>query len=171
MRPLLFTFLILAACQSKPKTEANSATDTTATATVDLTKKAGPDAPRTATDRLVRALYFEHRIKENPFIEAKDLTLAEQFFTKPIAAKVLAYAQKSGKKATVSPLFNIPDKQAEKMWVLPATISGDKASVFVTYTDKGKPQEMRCEMTKQADRFRIADILYADGSRLTEKLK
>lgn len=169
MRPLLFTLLILAACQSKPKTEANSAKDTTATAMVDLTKKAGPDAPRTAADRLVRALYFEHRVKENPFVEAKDLTLAEQFFTKPMAAKVLAYAQKSGKKTTVSPLFNIPDKQAEKMWVLPATISGDKASVFVTYTDKGKPQEMRCEMTKQADRFRIADILYADGSRLTEK--
>lgn len=168
MRPLLFTFLILAACQSKPKTEANL--DTTATAMVDLTKKAGPDAPRHAADRLVRALYFEHRVKDNPFIEVKDPALAEQFFTKPVAAKVLTYAQKSGKKTTVSPLFNIPDKQAEKMWVLPATISGDKASVFVTYYDKGKLQEIRCEMELQpSGRFRIADIVYADGSRLTEK--
>jgi hypothetical protein len=170
MRPLLFALLLLAACQSKPKTDANTASDTTATVTVDLTKKAGPDAPRTAADRLVRALYFEHRVKESPFVEVKNPALAEQFFTKPVAAKVLAYAQRLDKKPTVNPLFNIPDKQAEKMWVLPATISGDNASVFVTYTDKGKPQEMRCEMTKQADRFRIADIVYADGSRLTEKL-
>ncbi|MBO0936806.1 hypothetical protein J2I47_09650 [Fibrella sp. HMF5335] len=169
MRPLLFTFLLLAACQSKPKTEATTAADTTATATVDLTKKAGPDAPRTAADRLVRALYFEHRVKENPFYEAADPRLAEQFFTKPLAAKVLAMAKRTGKKATVNPLFNIPDKQAEKMWVLPATISGDKASVFVTYNDKGKPQEMRCEMTKHDGRFRIADIVYADGSRLSGK--
>ena len=171
MRPLLLLLLLLAACQSKPKTEATTTVDTTATATVDLNKKPGPDAPRTAADRLVRALYFEHRVKENPFYEAADPTLAEQFFTKPLAGKVLAMAKKTGKKAAVNPLFNIPDKQAEKMWVLPANIADEKAVVFVTYTDKGKPQEMRCEMALQpSGRFRIADIVYADGSRLTEKI-
>ena len=173
MRPLLLVALMLLyACQAKPKNEsATTTTDTTATVRVDLTKKPAPDAPRTAADRLVRALYFEHRVKENPFFETGDPTLAGQFFTKPMAEKVVAYARKPGKKGVLNPLFNVPDKQAEKMWVLPATIAGERAAVFITYTHNGKPREMRCEMTRQADRFRIADIVYANGARLTETLR
>ncbi|AQG81615.1 hypothetical protein [Spirosoma montaniterrae] len=163
--------LLTLSCQTKPKQETTDkpATEQTA-APADLTKRPPNDAPRSAADRLVRALYFEHDANENPFLETKDPLLAEQYFTKPLAAKLTKNASKAAaNRRKINPLFNVPDSAIEKRWVLPAVIAGEKAVVFVTYQTNGKEQEMRCEMEQQANgRWRIADIMYADGKRLAE---
>jgi hypothetical protein len=175
MRAFLLALLLLgAACQTKPKTtEAANQADTMA---VDLNKMPSREAPRSAADRIVRAIYFEHDKADNPFLTPNNTALAEQYFTKPTAALVQAKAAKLGraKRHALNPLYNVPDGQIEKMWVLPANVAGDTAVVFVTYvnTATGKEQAMRCEMTQIAKgRWRVADIVYADGKRLTDVLK
>ncbi|RYC67412.1 hypothetical protein [Spirosoma sordidisoli] len=171
---LTITILLIGGCQQKPaqETTGKPAAEPT-TAAVDLTKRPAADAPRSAADRLVRALYFEHDTKENPFLEAKDPALAEQFFTKPVAERLYKKAAAaSASRKQINPLFNVPDAQIQKRWVLPAAVSGAKAVVFVTYNTSGKEQEMRCELEQQANgRWRISDIIYADGKRLTELIK
>lgn len=159
-------------CQTKTKQEATNKPATEQTTAVDLTKRPAGDAPRSAADRLVRALYFEHDAKENPFLE-KDPALAEQFFTKKTAALVVKHASEAkANRKKINPLFNAPDSAVEKRWVLPAAVAGEKAVVFVTYQNAGEEQDMRCEMNQQANgRWRIADIVYADGKRLTELMK
>ena len=176
MRPSFLLLLAFAvACQTKPKTEATT-TAPADTVAVDLDKMPGRDAHRSAADRMVRALYFEHDKTDNPFLEANNPTLAEQYFTKSTAALVQAKAAKLGaqKRHALNPLYNVPDKQISKMWVMPANVSGDKAVIFVTFVDTatGKEQAMRGEAEQiSTGRWRLSDIVYGDGNRLTDVLK
>lgn len=169
--------LIIVACQSKPKQEA-ATTSTTATASEDsvaiLAKRPGPGAPRSASDRLVRALYFEHNKTENPFREKKDRTLVDQFFAKPTADLIWSDAQKPAGKSNrtkTNLLFNAPDAAIKKMWVEPAAVAGTKAVVYVTFENKAKPEEIKIDLQQLSGRWRITDMLYPDGKRLTELLQ
>ncbi|MVM39099.1 hypothetical protein GO730_18725 [Spirosoma sp. HMF3257] len=164
-------------CQTKPKQETTT-TSTAATATEDsaamLAKRPGPDTPRSAADRLIRALYFEHNAKENPFREKKDRALVDQFFAKPVADLIWNDAQKSPGKVNrtkVNLLFNAPDTGIKKTWVLPAVIGGTRAIVYVTFENKAKPEELKIDMKQLAGRWRITEIVYPDGQQLTNLLQ
>lgn len=168
---------LLASCQTKPKQE-TEATSTTDTATEDsataLTKRPGPDTPRSAADRLIRALYFEHNAKENPFREKKDRALIDQFFAKSIGDLIWNDAQKSSGKVNrtkINLLFNAPDTAIKKTWVLPAVIGGTRAIVYVTFEDKTKPEELKIDMQQLVGRWRITEISYPDGKQLTTLLQ
>lgn len=177
MRPTLLLLLLLTlACQTRTNTSASETNQADTAATVDLNKMPGRDAPRSAADRMVRALYFEHDKEENPFLEKGNTALAEQYFTKPTAALVQAKAARLGsqKRHAVNPLYNVPDSRVTKMWVMPANVADTRAVIFVTYVDTkdGKEKVMRCEANLvEKGRWRIADIVYDDGQRLTEVLK
>ncbi|SFE63038.1 hypothetical protein [Spirosoma endophyticum] len=173
-----YLFLVLTAiglsCQTKPKQE----TATTSIATEDsasaLAKRPGPDTPRSAADRLVRALYFEHNKKENPFQEKKDRTLVDQFFAKPTADLIWSDALKSAGKVNrskINLLFNAPDAAVKKTWVLPAIVGGSRAIVYVTFENKGKVEEVRIDMQQISGRWRITEMVYPDGKRLTQLLQ
>ena len=171
---LLALLAITLACQTKPKQETETST-TTATASEDsaaiLAKHPGPDAPRTAADRLIRALYFEHNAKENPLRETKDRSLVDQFFAKSTADLIWNNAQKSTSKTTrskINLLFNAPDAAVKKTWVLPAVVGGSRAIVYVTFENKAKPEELKIDMQQRAGRWRITDIFYPDGEQLSE---
>lgn len=168
VRLVLILLIVGSSCQNKPKQETK--TEQTVPP-VDLTKRPDENAPRSSADRLIRALYFEHDKTENPFL-AKNLTLAEQYFTKPMAALLVKKAPAmNANRKKINPLFNEADANVQKRWVLPALIAGDKAVVFVTYQTAGKEKEMRVELAPIGnDRWRIADIVYTDGTRLTALL-
>lgn len=161
-------------CQTKPKQEATTASATTQEdSAAILNKRPGLDAPRSAADRLVRALYFEHNKKDNPFRE-KDRSLIDQYFAKPTADLIWSDVQKPAgklKPAITNPLFNAPDKVIQKTWVNPAAVAGTRAVVYVTFTNQTKPEEIRLDLQQVAGRWRIMDMLYPDGKRLTERLR
>lgn len=169
----LIVLTLQLACQTKPKQEAK--TEQTAVTPVDMTKRPAESAPRSAADRRVRALYFEHNKTENPFRDAKTRALIDEFFDKKIADRIWNDSRRvngTWKRTALNPLFNAPDTEVQKTWVLPALISGDKAVVFVTYQKDGVEKEMRMEMVSIGnDRWRISDMVYTDGSRLTDLLR
>ncbi|GAB3693045.1 hypothetical protein GCM10027592_12520 [Spirosoma flavus] len=176
-RFLIALLLIGVACQTKPKQETN-ATSTTATALEDsatlLAKRPAEGAPRSAADRLVRALYFEHNKKENPLRETKNRSLIEQFFTKSTTNIIWSDAQKKpGKvnRSTINLLYNAPDMAIKKMWVEPAAIGGTRAIVYVTFEKNGKPEEVKVDMQQIAGRWRIAEMYYPGGIQLTQLLR
>ena len=164
--------LIVVSCQTKPEkgNTAASFSDDSATA---LTKRPGPDAPRSAADRLVRALYFEHGKKENPLLETKNRTLIDQFFAKSTADLIWQTASASPgklKRTQNNPLFNAPNESIRKTWVLPAVIAGSRAVVYVTFEQDAVPREIRIDMQQVTGRWRITDIHYPGGKRLTQFL-
>lgn len=163
----------LVACQSKPKQEAttNQSTESKPDSAAQLAKRPGPDGPRSAADRLVRALYFEHNKEDNPFRE-KDPALVEQYFEKSLAGQISA-AVSSGKlsTSTVNPLFNAPDQAIKKTWVDPAAVGGTRAIVFVTFENKGKPEEIKVDLQQFSGRWRIIEMTYAGGKTLTSMVK
>ena len=160
--------LSLAGCQSKPKQQ-DTPTETTSTAdsAASLAKRPGPDAPRSAADRLVRALYFEHQKTDNPFRTTTDQALVEQFFTKSTAALIW----KSKPAGKMELLFKAPDTDVKKTWVEPAAVGGSRAIVYTTFEEKGLKKEIRLELMQTAGRWRIEEMTYPDGSRLTQLLK
>ena len=177
LRSCVGLLLIMASCQTKPKQETET-TSTTGAIQEDsilaLATRPAEGAPRSAADRLVRALYFEHNVKENPFQETKDRTLIEQFFAKPTADLIWNDAQKTPGKINrkkINLLFNAPDAAVKKKWVEPAAIGGSKAVVYVTFLNNNKPEDIRIELNQVASRWRITDIIYPNGKRLTELLK
>lgn len=168
LRLLAVMIVLNLSCQTKPKQE--SATSKPANATLDsataLGKRPGRDAPRSAADRLVRALYFEHNKQENPFRDKNDQTLAGQFFAKPIADRIRA----SNKPSKINPLFKAPDQDVRKTWVEPAAVGGSRAVVYVTFLNKTKPEEIKVDLTQTDGRWRIIELHYPDGTRLTQNL-
>lgn len=163
---LLLTALV--SCETK-KTDGKASS---ATAPVDsaaaLTKRPGPDAPRSAADRLVRALYFEHNKTDNPFREVKTGVLIDQFFVRSLADKIWKKVSQPGYKAPkVNPLFNAPDASITKTWVEPAAVGGSRAVVYVTYLQAGKPAEIRVDLVQTAGRWRITELTYPDGKTLS----
>ena len=174
--PLLFLALLMIglSCQTKPKQETTSSNAPPADSAAMLAKRPGPDTPRSAADRLIRALYFEHSKTENPLRETKDRALVDQFFAKPTADLIWKNAQKPASKQKPSPdnpLFNAPDKTIKKAWVLPATVVGSRAVVYVTFEHNAKPEEIRIDMQQVAGRWRIVDMLYPDAQRLTQLME
>jgi hypothetical protein len=170
MRSILCVTLltIIFSCQTKPKQETLS-TATAEDSAAILAKRPGPDAPRSAADRLGRALYFEHRKKENPLLETKDRTLIDQFFINSTADRIWRNTSRVKQNQTkVNPLFDAPDEAVKKPWVLPAAVAGSKAVVYVTFEKNAKPQEIRIDMQQVAGRWRIVDMLYPSGKRLTD---
>ncbi|GAB4028764.1 hypothetical protein GCM10028809_17280 [Spirosoma gilvum] len=166
------------ACQTKPKQEKETAVTTGAVqedSILALATRPGPEAPRSAADRLVRALYFEHSTKENPFRETKDRTLIDQFFAKPTADLIWTDAQKiSGKvnRSKINLLFKAPDAAVKKTWVEPAAVGGSKSVVYVTFLNNNKPGDIRVELTQiTGNRWRITEMTYPDSTRLTQLLK
>ncbi len=175
---IVASVVVCFSCQPKQKEATTTANTSLATekpdSAVDLTKRPGPDAPRSAADRLVRALYFEHNVKENPFREKKDRALIDQYFDKPTADLIWSDSQKaSGKvnRAKINLLFNAPDAAVKKTWVEPAAVGGTKAVVFVTYQNSGKPEEVKIDLQQLAGRWRITEMYYPGGKQLTQLLK
>lgn len=164
--------ITMGSCQTKTKQETTTqATETQPDSAAMLAKRPGPDSPRSAADRLVRALYFEHNKKDNPFRD-KDPALVEQFFEKSLAGQITA-ALSSGKlkATTVNPLFNAPDKAIKKAWVDPAAVGGTRAIVYVTFENNAKPEEIKVDMQQFAGRWRIIEMRYPDEKKLTDMVK
>jgi hypothetical protein len=173
-RLIAVLLFITISCQTKPKQETQTAsTVATEDSAAILAKRPAPDGPRSAADRLVRALYFEHNKVENPMRETKDRSLVDQFFAKSTADLIWQGAQKpTGKinRAKTNLLYNAPDVAIKKTWVLPAVIGGSKAIVYVTFENKAKPEEIRVDLQQVAGRWRITEMQYPDGKLLTQLL-
>ncbi|NDU93406.1 YqhG/Tai3 family protein [Spirosoma terrae] len=172
-RSVLFLLTLTFSCQTKSHQEAGNEKTGAAIqqdSASSLTKRPGPDAPRSAADRLVRALYFEHNVKENPLREKKDRSLIDQFFAKPTADLIWNDAQRgTGKinRAKINLLFNASDEAVKKIWVEPAAVGDTRAIVYVTFQQNGNPVELKVDLLQVSGRWRITDIIYPDGKQLT----
>jgi len=166
--PLLLFFLL--SCETK-KTANQPASTVAVDSAATLAKRPESDAPRTAADRLVRALYFEHNKTENPFRETKDGTIIDQFFARSVADKIWKkVSQPSYSAPKVNPLFNAADASITKIWVEPAAVGGSRAVVYVTYLLAGKPAEVRVDLVQLAGRWRVTELTYPAGKTLTGQL-
>lgn len=173
----LYLLLLLTsfACQTKTKqTDSNEKTIVADDSATALSKRPGPEAPRTVPDRLVRALYFEHNKTDNPFREKKNRALIDEFFAKHTADIIWNDAQKSSvriDRTKTNLLYNAPDADIKKMWVEPAAIGGTRAIVYVTFLNREKPEEVKIDMQQVAGRWGITEIYYPNDQQLTKMLK
>lgn len=154
--------------------------------TATLTTFAGkPESNGPDPDALLKSLYKTHEAHKGPFFDRKNHQLAEQYFTKELAALIVKDAVKSDGEVGAydfDPLYGSQDPQlktfkiGEVQWggiQKGADKSGNEgaALVTVTYKEDGKRREIRFAFEQQPDKnWRISEIHYPDGTSLLQIL-
>jgi hypothetical protein len=144
-------------------------------------ESSGPDP-----DAMLKSLYKAHEGHKGPFFDRKNQQLAEQYFTKKLAALIVKDAVKSEGEVGAydfDPLYGSQDPEVKSFKVgevhwggtqKGADNPGDDGVSFVTvtYKEDGKRREMRFAFEQQPDKtWRISEIYYPDGTSLLRILR
>ena len=144
-------------------------------------ESSGPDP-----DMILKNLYRAHDAKKGPFFDRKNRQLAEQYFTKELAAQIVKDATAADGEVGAydfDPLYASQDPQKKNFkigqveWGGLQKRAGDpstqgSALVRVTFKDGGKQRELRFGFEQQPDKtWRISEIHYPDGTSLLKILR
>ena len=147
---------------------------------------AKPDSKGPDPDVMLKELYAKHAAEKGPFFDRKNRKVAEQYFTKELAALIVKDAVKSDGEIGAyefDPMYGSQDPQVKNFKIGPVQWGGIKkrdddegddgfALVAVTFKDGGKQQEMRFGFELQTDKtWRISEIHYPDGNSLLQILR
>jgi hypothetical protein len=123
---------------------------------------------------LVTALY---RLPDDasPFFQTTDRKRVDRYFTKPLADLIWKDAQASkGEVGAIdgSPIYDAQDYEPKGLKIVPAAISGDAATVTVTFTNYGEKKKILYRFTRAGGgSWRIADIVWAPDRTLLGVLR
>lgn len=127
-------------------------------------------------DAVVKNLYAAQKTSKNPFFQKKSRALIDQFFAKDLADMIW----KDSVDATdgvgaidFDPLYNSQDPVITNFVVEKPREDGgvDNAFVKVKFKDSGKPVWVDYELRREAGKWKITGIYYADGEDLGSLLR
>ncbi|WP_077920993.1 DUF3828 domain-containing protein [Spirosoma sp. 209] len=124
-------------------------------------------------DALVRELYRQHDAGNGPFFQTDDRPLLSRYFDGELADLIWAdmtTTEAGESMLDADPLYNAQDIDIKKFNVHPAAERDGATEVRVTFENFGEQQEIRCRMIQLRGKWRIADIIYPDGSQLYQLL-
>ncbi|MGF7213907.1 hypothetical protein GGR92_000047 [Spirosoma lacussanchae] len=135
---------------------------------------AAPRVKKTSTpDALVQELYRQHDAGNGPFFQTDDRPLLGRYFERELADLIWAdmtTTEAGESMLDADPLYNAQDIDIKKFSVHPAAERDGATEVRVTFENFGEQQEIRCRMIQLRGKWRIADIIYPDGSQLYQLL-
>ena len=129
--------------------------------------KAENDLP----ENLIESLYEQHDNENSPFFQDKNRALVDRFFTKSLADKIWKDSVDSGEEVGAlefDPLYDAQDTEISDFKVEKPVISGEKATIDVTFTNFGEPQVLKYMLTKENGAWKIEDIGYGENSTLNK---
>lgn len=129
---------------------------------ISATDPAGPEA-------LVAALYKAHDNKKSPFFQTEDKARLTGYFTQELAGLIWKNAKESkGEVGALDfdPLYDAQDTEIKKFVVQPAKVTGEKATVLVSFVNMGEMQQITFKLVQEAGVWKIADIQYTAGHTL-----
>jgi len=130
-----------------------------------------------APETVVQALYKAHDAKKSPFFQSKDRALVDKYFSKPLADLIWKDATTHTSDVGVidgDPLYNAQDMEIKDFKIGTAQIDAKdakKATVNVTFTNFGKPNTLKFEMSAGTDSWKIDDIAYSPSDSLLKWFK
>ena len=127
---------------------------------------------RMTPEQAVAALYKQHK-KASPFFQHKSRALVDRYFDKELADLIWNIHNPPDEVGPLDgdPLYNAQDMEIKSFVIHPATITGDTASVLVTFINIGKKQEVRFLLAARKPGWKITNIKYDDGTDLIGILK
>ena len=133
----------------------------------DDTAKSGNNSP----ENLVENLYKEHDNENSPFFQDKNRELVDKYFAKIIADKIWKDSVASGEEIGAldfDPLYDAQDTEIADFKIGTPAITGEKATVDVTFTNFGEPQTLKYMLVKENDSWKIEDIDYGESVTLSK---
>jgi predicted NUDIX family NTP pyrophosphohydrolase len=175
---LLFAFLSMS-CGSTA-TNNNQAANASAVSNTNTVANETPAAgaaaaTQVAPEAVVAELYKQHDGKKSPFFQDKDRGAIDKYFSKSLGDMIWKDAVTSHKEEGVGaidfdPLYNAQDVDIKNLKVGTPDVKGDKATVPVTFDNFGKKQTVKFLMAQEKGAWKINDIDYGDGFKLTKVL-
>jgi Protein of unknown function (DUF3828) len=131
--------------------------------------KASADAPAS----LVRELYRVHRQGRGPIFTGKSKVYLQKFFDQKLADllwKILTAKTDEVGPLDFDPLFNAQDVLLSNFRIGASTGDDQQAVVVVTFRNDTRPETIRFSLRHTKAGWRVANIIYTDGSDLIKIL-
>ena len=123
--------------------------------------------PQTGSpEALIADLYKAHKSKRtDPFFDSKSRVTLDKYFTKSLADLIWNDSVNSAKNNEVGvidgdPLYDAQDMEIKNFAIGKAEINGDSGVVPVTFTNFGKKQTIKFDITRVANTWKVDDIDY-----------
>jgi len=143
---------------------------------VEISATAQKSRRQMSPEQVVADLYRQHK-NRSPFFQHTNRALVDKYFAKVLADLIWKDAVSSGDEVGAldgDPLINAQEEDIKKFKVHPAAYppsSRTVATVTVTFENIGYPHSNIFEMGLSAKGWRISDIRYDDGAKLSAILK
>lgn len=131
----------------------------------------GPNGKKLSPEKLVEELYNQHDNENSPFFQAQDRAKVERYFAANLAALIWKDSNESKNEVGAldfDPLYNAQDTEIAEFNIGAPEISGEKASVVVTFTNFGERQTLKYSLVSENGAWKIADIDYGENSTLVK---
>jgi Protein of unknown function (DUF3828) len=122
---------------------------------------------------LVKTLYKIHaadwKTDNDTILNAKSRKILGNYFDKTLADLIWKDINAKGNEVGAlefDPFYEGQDALIKKLVVGKSKISGNEATVIVTFLNFKEKKKLTYKLSKSAAGWRISDILYSDGSRL-----
>lgn len=120
-----------------------------------------------APSSLVADLYKQHDAHKSPFFQDKSRALVDKYFTKATADLIWKDSTTRGNEVGAldgDPLYDAQDIEIKKFVVGKAAISGEKATVTVTFENYGEKKIVTFALVTENGKWKIDDISYNGGT-------
>ena len=136
-------------------------------------------------EQVVRDLYRQHK-QQSPFFQRKNRPLVDKYFEKALANLIWKDARSSGDEVGAldgDPLFNAQDMEIKKFLIHSANYAASnglpdeeppprtRATVTVSFENFGQEHQVLFELSRSRVGWRIWDIRYDDGAKLSNILR
>lgn len=122
---------------------------------------------------LVAELYRQHDAKKSPFFQDKNRALVDKYFTRATADLIWKDSTTRGNEVgalNADPLYDAQDTDIKKFVIGKASVTGEKATVPVTFTNFGEKKTLTFGLVKEGGKWKIDDITYGGGYTLAGML-
>ena len=121
----------------------------------------------------VKELYRVHKNGNGPIFAGKSRAVLQKFFDKKLADllwKILTTKSDEVGPLDFDPLFNAQDTQITNFLINTAVGNDQESTVTVTFRNGGSPETIKFRLRHTEAGWRVANIVYADGSDLIKIL-
>lgn len=171
-------FLVFCGCTVAKSTNTNVSAAESTNAEPAATPMSGAGKVNLpAPETVVQALYKAHDAQKSPFFQSKDRALVDKYFSKPLADLIWKDATTHTSDVGVidgDPLYNAQDVEIKDLKIGTGQIDAKnekKATVNVTFTNFGKPNTIKFEMSAGAESWKIDDIVYSPSDSMLKWFK
>lgn len=147
---------------------------TSAVNTINFPAVTGSEKQTSSPDALIRDLYKVHAKNAGTIVQGKNRSVLNKYFDKNLSGliwKDITTHQDEIGVIDFDIFYNTQDPVISRLVVGAAKVSGDKATVAVTFNNDKAKNLVTYSLVKENSAWKISDIIYGKGESLLKYFK